>query len=324
MTKTIAISNQKGGVAKTTTCLSLGAALAEMGHSVLLIDLDPQANLTLSLGFNPKQLDHTVLDALMGDSSLVGVSRETSVFALDLVPANSQLTLVDRVFYGMTRYQFRLKKRIDEVFPGLYEYILLDCPPYLAPLTLNALTAADLQIIPVQCEVYTAHSLRQVIGFARQMRERINTNLDYRVLITMYDGRNRISRLILEQLQQELSQVLLETIIQVDVKLKECSAWGKPITSYAPRSRAAQQYRALADELLGTIPSAGSGLGTIPISSRSEAEWTAGSGQGNDVYPLPHEQAPDAIDSDSNESNRRGQTPEADLAETELSERKHG
>ena len=249
MSMTIAISNQKGGVAKTTTCLSLGAALAEMGHGVLLIDLDPQASLTRSLGFNPKQLSRTVIDTLMGDCSLVGVSRETSVFALDIVPANSHLTLVDRVFYKSPGYQFRLKKLIDGIFQGAYEYILIDCPPYLSPLTLNALTAADLLIIPVQCELHGAHSLRQVIGLARQMREEINTNLDYRVLVTMYDGRNRISRLILEQMQRELSPVLFKTIIQIDTKLRECPAWGKPITIYAPKSRAAQQYRALAQEL---------------------------------------------------------------------------
>jgi chromosome partitioning protein len=169
----------------------------------------------------------------------------------------------------------------------------------LAPLTLNALTAADLQIIPVQCEVYTAHSLRQVIGFARQMRERINTGLDYRVLVTMYDGRNRISRLILEQLQHELGQLLLKTIIQVDIKLKESSAWGKPITRYAPRSRAAQQYRDLAQELLETIPS--------ETSPERRERASAGSEQGHYLPQLPHEQA-----------------PEGDLAETELSERKHG
>jgi len=252
MSAIIAISNQKGGVAKTTTCLSLGAALAEMGHTVLLIDLDPQASLTRSLGINPKQLRRTVIDTLMGDHSLVRVSQETSVFALDLVPANSQLTLVDRVFYRLPDYQFRLKKLIDGKLQDMYEYILLDCPPYLAPLTLNALTAADLLIIPVQCDLHTAHSLRHVIGLARQLREQMNTSLDYRVLVTMYDGRNRISRLILEQLQRDLSQVLFKTIIQIDTKLRECPAWGKPITSYAPKTRAAQQYRALAQELLGS------------------------------------------------------------------------
>jgi len=250
MSMTIAISNQKGGVAKTTTCLSLGAALAEMGYGVLLVDLDPQAGLTRSLGLDPKQLHRSVIDTLMGDCSLVGVSRETSIFALDVVPANSHLTLVDRVFYRLPGYQFRLRKLIDGIFQGTYQYILLDCPPYLAPLTLNALTAADLLIIPVQCELHAAHSLRHVMGLARQMREGINTNLDYRVLVTMYDGRTRISRLILEQMQHELSQVLFRTIIQIDTKLRECSAWGKPITCYAPKSRAAQQYRALARELL--------------------------------------------------------------------------
>jgi chromosome partitioning protein len=249
MSMTIAVSNQKGGVAKTTTCLSLGAALAEMGHGVLLVDLDPQANLTLSLGLDPKQLRRSVIDTLMGNKSLVGVSQQTNIPVLDIVPANSELTLVDQVFYKLPGYQFRLKQAIDGILQGLYQYIVLDCPPYLAPLTLNALTAADLLIIPVQCELYAAHSLRQGIGLALQMREKINTNLDYRVLVTMYDERNRISRMILEQMQNELSKVLFETIIQIDTKLRECPVFGKPITSYAPRSRAAQQYRALAQEL---------------------------------------------------------------------------
>jgi chromosome partitioning protein len=249
MSITIAISNQKGGVAKTTTCLSLGAALAEMGHGVLLMDLDPQANLTLSLGLNPKHLRRTVVDTLMGNSSLVAVSRQTNVSLLDIVPANSELVLVDKIFYKLPGYQFRLKQEIGRVFQGLYQYILLDCPPYLTPLTLNALTAADLLIIPVQSELYAAHSLRQVIGLALQMREQINKNLNYRVLVTMFDERNRISRMILEQMQNELRPVLFKTIIQIDTKLRECPAFGKPITSYAPKSRAAQQYRALAQEL---------------------------------------------------------------------------
>ena len=250
MSATIAISNQKGGVAKTTTCLSLGAALAEMGHSVLLVDLDPQANLTLSLGLDPKQLRRTVIDSLMGTSSLVSVSRETGFFALDIVPANYELTLVDKVFYTMPGYQYRLKQALSRVYQGMYEYVLLDCPPALAPLTLNALAAADLLIIPVQCEPYAAHSLRRVVRLALHLREEVNPNLDYRVLVTMYDVRNRISRMTLAQMQNGLSKVLFETIIQIDTKLRECTAFGKPITSYASRSRGAQQYRALAQELL--------------------------------------------------------------------------
>jgi chromosome partitioning protein len=178
----------------------------------------------------------------------------------------------------------------------MYEYILLDCPPYLAPLTLNALTAADLLIIPVQCELHTAHSLRHVIGLARQLREQMNTTLDYRVLVTMYDGRNRISRLILEQLQRDMSQVLFRTIIQIDTKLRECPAWGKPITSYAPKSRAALQYRALAQELQG------------PPGPLAQAR-TGGAGgrEGQDTCQLLPEHA-----------------PEEDLPKAELSESKDG
>jgi chromosome partitioning protein len=249
MSAIIAVSNQKGGVAKTTTCLSLGAALAEMGHSILLVDMDPQANLTLSLGFKPEEMRHTIIDTLMGTNSLVGVSQESEVFSLDIVPSNHELALVDKVLYQRPRFQFRLKEALDRVYPDLYKYILVDCPPALAPLTLNALTAADLLIIPVHCEPYAALSLRKTIGLALQMREQCNPHLDYRVLVTLYDMRNKISRMILEEMQNGLSNVLFETIIQIDTKLRESSAVGKPITSYASRSRGAQQYRALAEEL---------------------------------------------------------------------------
>jgi chromosome partitioning protein len=248
MTPTIAVSNQKGGVAKTTTCLSLGAALAEMGHSVLLIDLDPQANLTLSLGIEPKQLRRTILDTMMGNHSLVSISRETDTFALDIAPANMELTMADKVLFKVQGFQFRLKQAIGRLDPDMYEYILLDCPPTVSPLTLNALAAADLLIIPVQCELYAAHSLRQMIRLALQLREQGNPNLDHRVLITMYDQRNKISRMMLEQMENGLRPVLFNTIIQIDTKLRECPAFGKPITSYAPKSRGALQYRELAQE----------------------------------------------------------------------------
>jgi chromosome partitioning protein len=249
MSATIAISNQKGGVGKTTTCLCLGAALAEMGHPVLLIDLDPQANLTLSLGLQSRNLRRTLIDTLMGTGSLVGVSYETDVFALDVVPANHELALVDKVFYRLPGYQFRLKQALDRIQQEMYDYVLLDCPPSLAPLTLNALAAADLLIIPVQCEFYATHDLRKAVGLARQMRQQANPNLDQRVLITMYDQRNKISRILLEEIQSRFGGVLLKTIIQIDTKFREGPAVGQPITSYAPRTRGAEQYRALAREL---------------------------------------------------------------------------
>jgi chromosome partitioning protein len=245
----IAIGNQKGGVGKTTTCLSLGAALAEVGHPVLLIDLDPQANLTLSLGLEPLELRRTIIDSLMGTSSLVGVSYETDVFALDIVPANHELALVDKVLYRLPGFQLRLKQALDRMKRDLYDYVLLDCPPSLSPLTLNALAAADLLLIPVQCEYYAARDLGKVVGLSRQMSQKVNPNLNHRVLITMYDMRNRISRIMLEEIQDRFGDVLLKTIIQIDTKLREGPAVGQPITSYAPKSRGAQQYRDLAQEL---------------------------------------------------------------------------
>jgi len=250
MVPIIAISNQKGGVAKTTTCLSLGACLAEMGQSVLLIDLDPQANLTLSLGLRPEELRRTVGEALLGNTSLVSVSRESSVFDLDIVPANQELVALDKILYGRQGYEFHLKNGLDGTGDGFYDIVLIDCPPSFGTLTLNALTAADLLIVPVQCEYYAARSLRQIVELVKLVRQRTNPRLIYRVLVTMYDQRNRICQLILAQMQRKLSRVLFETVIQVDTKLRESPAFGQPVTLYAPNTRGAQQYRALAKELI--------------------------------------------------------------------------
>jgi chromosome partitioning protein len=250
MTMTIAVSNQKGGVAKTTTCLSLGACLAQMGKIVLLVDLDPQANLTLSMGLKPEELRHTVDDALLGNTSLVSVSRETSIFGLDIVPASPSLVLLDKILYGRQGYEFYLRNGLDMMGQGFYDLVLMDCPPSFGTLTLNALTAADLLIVPTQCEYFAARSLRRVIELVKLVREKTNPNLIYRVLVTMFDRRNRISRLIFEQMQQRIPDVMFKTIIEVDVKLKESPAFGKPITLYAPNTRGAQQYGALATELM--------------------------------------------------------------------------
>lgn len=250
MTAVIAISNQKGGVAKTTTCLSLGACLAEMGQIVLLIDLDPQTNLTLSLGLKPEQLRYTVDDALLGDTSLVSVSRESETFGLDIIPAKRGLAVLDKVLYGRRNYEFYLKRGLDAMGGDFYDTVLIDCPPSFGTLTLNALTAADLLIIPVQCEYYAVHSLRQTVELATLVRERTNPRLTYRVLVTMYDRRNRICNLILDQMQQGMNQVLFNTVIEIDTKLKESPVFGQPITLYEPNTRGAQQYRELAKELV--------------------------------------------------------------------------
>jgi chromosome partitioning protein len=250
MTTTIAISNQKGGVAKTTTCLSLGASLCEMGHFVLLIDLDPQAHLTLSMGLRPKELRRTVGDALLRNNSLVSISRESSVCGLDIAPANQGLIVLEKALYGQPGFQFRLKKGLDAMGDGLYDFILIDCPPTFGTLTLNALTAADVFIIPIHCEYFAAHSLVSYMRLVRHTQEKTNPGLSLRVLVTMYDRRNRICRITLEQMQRKLDHIIFNTIIEVDTKLRESPATGQPITLYAPKTRGAEQYRALAKELL--------------------------------------------------------------------------
>jgi chromosome partitioning protein len=250
MTQVIAVGNQKGGVAKTTTCLSVGAALAELGQTVLLVDADPQGSLTLSLGVQPDDLRRSFEDALLGHASLTSVSRETAVFGLDLVPAGRGLLTVDKILYSRANYEYNLKTVLDGVPAGAYHTVLIDCPPTLATLTLNALTAAELLIIPMQCEYYAAHALRQMIELVKAVRARTNPRLRYRVLVAMYDRRNNISRVIYEQLQQGVGTLLFKTVIEVDTKLRESPVYNQPITVYAPATRGAEQYRALAKELM--------------------------------------------------------------------------
>jgi len=172
------------------------------------------------------------------------------VYGLDIVPANQGLVILDRILYGRPGYQFRLKNGLDEIDEGFYDYVLIDCPPSLGTLTLNALTAADLLVVPIQTEYYAAHTLLYFIRLVQRVREKTNPRLQYRVLVTMYDRRNKIYRVILDQMQRGLSKVLFKTIIEIDTKLRESPVFGLPITLYAPRTRGAMQYRALAEELI--------------------------------------------------------------------------
>lgn len=251
--RTIAIASQKGGVAKTTTCLSLGGSLAEQGKSVLLVDLDPQAHLTLSLGLNPAELRHTIREAFLGNASLVSVTRETGVPLLDLAPANQGLSVLDKLLYGRPNYEYFLKNRLDATDAEYYDVVLIDSPPAFGTLMLNALTAAELLIIPTQCEYYASSSLRRVLQMVQLVQQKTNPGLVYRVLITMFDRRNRISHVIREQLERSFSDELLEIIIEVDTKLRESPAFGLPVTLFAPRTRGAVQYRALAQELMNCV-----------------------------------------------------------------------
>jgi chromosome partitioning protein len=248
--KVIAVANTKGGVAKTTTCLSLGGGLAERGQLVLLVDLDPQAHLTSSMGIRPQEMRRTVCDVLLGQSSLTAISRETEVYGLDLAPANNELVIIDKILYKHPGYEYRLKTDIKGTRRSSYDIILMDCPPTFGTVTINALTAADVLVVPMPCEHYAVQSLVRMLDMVRVTRRKTNPRLSYRLLVTMYDMRNRVHPMILRYLRDRFSAALFETMIQVDTRLRESPAFAKPITEYAPKTRAACQYRALAKELI--------------------------------------------------------------------------
>lgn len=246
----IAISNEKGGVAKTTTTSSLGAALAEHGKRVLLIDLDPQANLTLALGLDPASLPHTVSDFLLRNESLEQAIHLTDIDNLSIIPTNGQLHEAEQHLPAMSDHRSRLKGAFLTTALEGYDFVIMDCPPSLGAITHNALTASELLIIPTQAEYLSAYALRDMMNVIRNVRSELNTSLAYMILITMYDRRNRTHRNIQEQLQNTFGNGLLRTVIEIDTKLRESPILGMPITQYKSSSRGALQYRLLAEELL--------------------------------------------------------------------------
>ncbi len=245
----IAVGSQKGGVSKTTTTLSLGACLAEGARSVLLLDLDPQANLTMALGVNPAGVRRMVGDALLDQTSLLAVSRESAVPGLDLVPANQGLLMLDKALFGRPGYEYRLRQQLHSPQTAHYDVVLIDCPPAFGTLTMNALTAADLLLIPVTCEYFSARSLQQFLELVQLIGHKTNPHLQYRLVITLFDRRNRISHVIHDQLRGTFKQAVLNTIISIDTRLRESPVLGQPITRYAPQSRGAAEYQKLAAEV---------------------------------------------------------------------------
>jgi chromosome partitioning protein len=250
MLKTIAISNVKGGVAKTTTAISLGAALVDLGYRVLLIDLDAQANLTLSLGLEPGESEHTSSDVMLDNASLKSASRKTNIKNLDLIPSSSHIESSEQYLPMRTNYTSILQRAIANATNISYDYIFLDCPPTLGAITQNAISAADLLLIPTQAEYFSAYALRNMMTLIRRTREKDNPNLAYRILVTMLNKRNRTHRNISEQLRSTFGEGIFNTIIELDTKLRESPIAGMPITHYKPTSRSSIQYRILAQELL--------------------------------------------------------------------------
>lgn len=249
MTYTIAMSNEKGGVAKTTSTLSLGAALAELDYHVLVIDLDPQANLSLALGLEAGEANITSANVLIENTPLRTAIRRTEIANLDLVPSGFKIEEAEQFLPMRTQYLSTLRNAL-KADPLPYDYILFDCPPALGALTLNALAASNLLIIPTQAEYFSAYALRNMMGTIRRIRQEANPGLAYRILVTLLDRRNRTHRNIFEQLQATFGQGVFTTVIEIDTKLRESPIAGVPIMQYKPNSRGSQQYRVLAQELI--------------------------------------------------------------------------
>lgn len=250
MTYVIAVSNEKGGVAKTTTTLSMGAALAEMDYQVLLIDLDAQANLTLALGLEPGGSALTSSDVLLENVPLENVWQKTEIKYLDIVPSGKKIERAEQLLPIHLNYATRLADAIFASQPMKYDFVLIDCPPALGAVTLNALNAANLLVIPTQAEYFSAYALRNMMSLVRKVRTDDNPGLAYRILITMLDRRNRSHRTIQGQLENTFGDGLFKSVVEVDTKLRESPILGLPITEYKTNTRGAEQYRVLAQELV--------------------------------------------------------------------------
>ncbi len=250
MSKVFAITNQKGGVGKTTTAVNLGAALAKLGERVLLIDIDPQGNATSGLGLSRNEVKSCIYNVLIEELPLEDVKVKTKWVKLDMVPATIQLAGAEIELVSLTAREYRLKEAITEVKTE-YDYIIIDCPPSLGLLTLNAMNAADGVIIPIQCEYYALEGLGQLMNTINLVRKHLNSNLKIEgVVLTMYDSRTNLSEQVAEEVRKYFQQYVYKTIIPRNVRLSEAPSYGQHILEYDPRSRGAALHLSLAREVL--------------------------------------------------------------------------
>lgn len=249
----IALWHQKGGVAKTTTALALAACLVEKAHPTLLLDLDPQGNLTTGLGLNPAEARRSPADLLLGNDTVSRVVRATAWPGLDIIPSNPDMVTVSRWLHVREGYEPVLRQALSQPDVAGYDFVFLDCPPMLGPITIAALTAAQLVIVPTQCEYFSVQTLGSSLKLVQLVRGRTNPGLAYRVLVTLFDLRGALHSRVLAQLQQHFAPAMFQTIIGVDSKLRESQLVGTPITLHAPHSRGTQQYRQLAEELCAYV-----------------------------------------------------------------------
>ncbi|NHC14246.1 ParA family protein [Motilibacter deserti] len=267
--RVLAMCNQKGGVGKTTSTINLGAALAEFGRRVLLVDFDPQGALSVGLGVNALDLEATVYNLLMDRRCTVDeVLLKTDVPGLDLIPANIDLSAAEVALVTEVGREQALARQIDEVVDD-YDVVLIDCQPSLGLLTINALTAADSVIIPLECEYFALRGVAMLVDTITKVRDRLNPDLAIEgILATMYDARTTHSREVLARLVEAFGDKVFHTVINRTVRFPETTVAGQPITTYAPSSVGAEAYRQLAREVLSRWPSSDEPAGSAPHGAR--------------------------------------------------------
>ena len=250
MTHIIAIANQKGGVGKTTTAINLSASLAETGKRVLVVDMDPQGNTTAGLGIEKTELENTIYDMMIDECDPRDAVINTNYENLDVIPSNIDLSGAEIELLEVDGKEFILRKCIDSIKKG-YDYIIIDCPPALSVLTINALTTADSVLVPIQCEYYALEGLSLLIHTIDLVKERLNPNLNIDgVVFTMFDSRTNLSNQVVENVKENLSNRVYETVIPRNVRLAEAPSFGMPITEYDTKSAGAESYRKLALEVI--------------------------------------------------------------------------
>ncbi|KKE77533.1 AAA family ATPase [Oceanobacillus caeni] len=252
MGKIMSIANQKGGVGKTTSSVNLSACLAHLGNKVLLIDTDPQGNATSGVGVNKADVSHCIYNVLVDDVEAEDVIISTNVNNLDLIPATIQLAGAEIELVPVISREIRLKRALESIKDS-YDYIIIDCPPSLGLLTLNALTASDTIIIPVQCEYYALEGLSQLLNTIRLVQKHLNKSLMIEgVLLTMLDARTNLGLQVIEEVKKYFQDKVYQSIIPRNVRLGEAPSHGQPIITYDPKSKGAEVYLELAKEVVAS------------------------------------------------------------------------
>ena len=250
MGRIIAVANQKGGVGKTTTSINLAACLAEKGKKVLAVDMDPQGNLTSGLGVYKDSVEKSIYELIIGEVDIKEVINKEVLENLDIIPTSIDLSAAEIELIGVDDKEYILRNAIDQV-KDQYDFVIIDCPPSLSMLTINAMTTADSVIVPIQCEYYALEGLSQLIHTVELVKDRLNSKLEIEgVVFTMYDARTNLSLQVVENVKDNLQQNIYKTIIPRNIRLAEAPSYGLPINKYDPKSTGAESYMRLADEVI--------------------------------------------------------------------------